>query len=105
MAASQLDLPLKLVSCVGFGIDAHHGVASTDVLERLAELARSGAYLGALSIPADSPEATAYLDAVGHAALHNVHGRASSTDRSLQPYAASWVDPDLPGGPLSANSS
>lgn len=68
IATSGLPLRTKLVTSIGFGIDAHHGVASTEVLARLAELAREGAYLGALSIPGDSPEAVAYLDAVTHAA-------------------------------------
>ncbi len=71
LAAGQAPVPTKLVVSLGFGIDAHHGVAGTDTLRRLAEVAREGAYLGALSIPGDSPEALAYCDAVSHAALHN----------------------------------
>lgn len=39
------------------------------VLENIAALIRAGAYLGAFSIPPDSPEAHAYLDAVAHAAM------------------------------------
>ena len=70
LAAAAIDVPTKLVVCVGFGIDAFHGVCDAQVLENLAELDRAGAYLGALSIPRDSPEGRAYLDAVAHAALH-----------------------------------
>lgn len=70
VAAAQTDVATRLVVSVGFGIDAFHGVCHTDVLETLAALNREGAYLGALSIPRDSPEALAYLDAVAHAELH-----------------------------------
>jgi hypothetical protein len=66
-AAAALDIPVKLVCCLGFGIDAYHGVNHSQVLENLAALDRDGAYLGALSIPATSREATMYRDAVAHA--------------------------------------
>jgi hypothetical protein len=56
-----------LVVCLGFGIDAYHGVCHAHVLENLAALEREGAYLGALSIPSGSPEAAGYLDAVAYA--------------------------------------
>jgi len=57
----------RLVVCLGFGIDAYHGVCHAHVLENLAALDRAGGYLGALSIPSASAEARAYLDAVAHA--------------------------------------
>ncbi|MGH3378539.1 MAG: DUF1152 domain-containing protein [Actinoallomurus sp.] len=69
-AVAGLDLPVRLVVCAGFGIDAYHGVCHAHVLENLAALDRDGAYLGALSIPRDSEEAALYLDAVEHARLH-----------------------------------
>jgi hypothetical protein len=66
-AASGLDLPVKLVTCLGFGIDAYHGVNHTQVLENLAALDRDGGYLGALSIPGAGREAVLYRDAVADA--------------------------------------
>ncbi|MEU3494992.1 DUF1152 domain-containing protein [Kitasatospora cineracea] len=67
-AVAGLDeVPQRLVACLGFGIDAYHGVSHSLVLENLAALHRDGGYLGAFSIPADSPEAAHYLDAVAHA--------------------------------------
>ncbi|WP_329572244.1 DUF1152 domain-containing protein [Kitasatospora sp. NBC_01266] len=57
----------RLVACLGFGIDAYHGVNHALVLENLAALTRTGDYLGAFSLPADSPAGAAYLDAVAHA--------------------------------------
>jgi hypothetical protein len=66
-AVAGLAVPIKLVTCLGFGIDAYHGVSHTQVLENIAELDRAGAYLGALSIPSTSDEAALYRDAVAHA--------------------------------------
>jgi hypothetical protein len=66
-AVAGIDLPIKLVTCLGFGIDAYHGVNHAQVLENLAALDRDGAYLGALSIPGASREAALYRDAVADA--------------------------------------
>ncbi|WP_327674192.1 DUF1152 domain-containing protein [Kitasatospora sp. NBC_00458] len=60
-------VPQRLVTCLGFGVDAHHGVSHSLVLENLAALGRDGGYLGAFSIPRDSREGVLYLDAVAHA--------------------------------------
>lgn len=65
--AALPDRLIRLVACLGFGIDSYHGVSHAHVLENLAALQREGAYLGAFSIPPSSPEALAYLDAVAHA--------------------------------------
>jgi hypothetical protein len=67
VAVAGIDLPVKLVTCLGFGIDAYHGVNHVQVLENIAALDREGGYLGALSIPGASPEAVLYRDAVADA--------------------------------------
>ncbi|MEN3608538.1 DUF1152 domain-containing protein [Plantactinospora sp. ZYX-F-223] len=66
-AVAGLPVPVRLVCCLGFGIDAYHGVNHVQVLENLAALDREGAYLGALSIPGRSREATLYREAVARA--------------------------------------
>ncbi len=66
-AIAGVDVPVRLVVCLGFGIDAYHGVCHAHVLENLTALDRDGAYLGALTIPSNSQEAKLYLDAVAHA--------------------------------------
>ena len=66
-AVAGLDVGVKLVTCLGFGIDAHDGVNHVEVLENLAALDREGGYLGALSIPSTSREARLYRDAVADA--------------------------------------
>jgi hypothetical protein len=65
--AGLSEVGIRLVVCVGLGIDAYHGVTNVDTLENIAALNRDGAYLGALSIPRDSDEGAAYLDAVADA--------------------------------------
>ncbi|WP_313885879.1 DUF1152 domain-containing protein [Fodinicola feengrottensis] len=66
-AVAGIDEVERLVVCLGFGIDAYHGVCHAQVLENLAALDRDGSYLGAFSIPSRSAEAQAYLDAVAYA--------------------------------------
>jgi hypothetical protein len=66
-AVTGIDLAVKLVTCLGFGIDAYHGVNHVQVLENIAALDRDGGYLGALSIPGASREAALYRDAVADA--------------------------------------
>ncbi|MFE2103680.1 DUF1152 domain-containing protein, partial [Streptomyces sp. NPDC059468] len=61
------DVPHRLVACLGFGVDAYHGVNHSLFLENLAALDREGAYLGAFSLPGASQEGALYLDAVAHA--------------------------------------
>lgn len=65
--AGMTDIPVRLVACLGFGIDGYHGVNHVQVLENIAELDQDGAYLGAFSIPGRSNEARLYRDAVAHA--------------------------------------
>ncbi|MEE3922377.1 DUF1152 domain-containing protein [Micromonospora sp. BRA006-A] len=87
-AVAGLDVPVRLVSSLGFGIDAHDGVNHVEVLENLAALDREGGYLGALSIPGSSREAVLYREAVAQAQAATRTGRASSRGRSPPPPAA-----------------
>ncbi len=72
-AVAGLDVPIRLVSSLGFGIDAHDGVNHVEVLENLAALDREGGYLGALSIPGSSREAVLYREAVAQAQAATPH--------------------------------
>nr|WP_206326997.1 DUF1152 domain-containing protein [Streptomyces sp. S3(2020)] len=65
--AGLAEIPERLVACLGFGVDAYHGVNHSLVLENLAALDREGGYLGAFSLPHASREGALYLDAVAHA--------------------------------------
>ncbi|WP_218021681.1 DUF1152 domain-containing protein [Nocardia harenae] len=118
-AVAELDHLDRMVVSVGFGIDAYHGVCHAHVLENLAALQRRNAFLGALSIPLDSPEGAAYLAAVRHAAAETpsrpsiVHaqiaaalrgefgnvqttGRTGDTELFVNPLMAVYLAVDLP---------
>ncbi|MFC9998169.1 DUF1152 domain-containing protein [Nocardia sp. NPDC127526] len=64
LAGHSLDLPVKLAVCVGFGVDAHHGVCHAHFLENVAALAKLGAYLGVFALMPGMPAVDAWLDAV-----------------------------------------
>ncbi|MFI7616728.1 DUF1152 domain-containing protein [Nonomuraea terrae] len=66
-AVRGLDVPVKAVVCLGFGVDAYHGVNHAQVLEYLAALERDGGYLGAFSLSRATAPGELYLDAVAHA--------------------------------------
>jgi hypothetical protein len=66
-AVAKLAVPTKLVACIGFGIDSHHGVCHAHFLENVAALDIDGGYLGAFSVPRTSDEGRSFLEAVSFA--------------------------------------
>lgn len=54
----------KLISCLGFGIDAYHGICHAHFLENVAALESAGGYLGAHSLHLSMPEVAAFRDVV-----------------------------------------
>ena len=56
-------IPKKLLVCLGFGVDTHHGICHAHFLENVAALSRNDAYLGAWSLLHDSEEFRLYRDA------------------------------------------
>jgi hypothetical protein len=69
-AARRLELQTKVVTCLGFGIDAFHGVCHAHFLENVAALQSRGGYLGAHSLHLSMPHVAAFRDAVEY-----VHAR------------------------------
>lgn len=63
-AIAALDVPQRLVACIGFGVDSHHGVCHAHFLENVATLEREGAYLGSFSVPRHSSEGARFLEAI-----------------------------------------
>jgi hypothetical protein len=53
----------RLVACIGFGIDAHHGVCHAHFLENVAALSVDGGHLGAWSLLKNSEEFKLYREA------------------------------------------
>lgn len=62
-AATAQDVPVAL-ACVGMTAELRDGIAHAQVFERIAELARAGAYHGATALVAGTPAADAYLRAL-----------------------------------------
>ena len=63
-AVDELEVPRKYLVCLGFGVDAFHGVCHAHALEAVAELSREGAFLGAISLTHEIPEVRRYAAAV-----------------------------------------
>lgn len=57
-------VPTRVVSCLGFGIDAFHGVCHAHFLENVAALDAAGAFLGALSLLGSMEEGARFREAV-----------------------------------------
>ena len=58
------DVPVKLLACLGFGIDTFHGVCHAQYLEAVAALSQTGGYLGTWSLLREMPEVQKYEQAV-----------------------------------------
>src|SRR5262249_9275110 len=54
----------SMAMCIGFGAELREGIPHAQVLERFAELQRTGAYLGAVSLDPKTPAGIAYRDAL-----------------------------------------
>jgi hypothetical protein len=63
LAVAHLSIPRKILACVGFGVDAFHGICHALFLENVAALIREGAYLGTFSMTPDMPAVGAYQEA------------------------------------------
>ena len=81
-AVAGLDVPTRIVSCVGMGIDSFHGICHANWLENVASLIQSGGFLGALALRNEMPEVQTYIDAV-NAADQATSGRASIVNGSV----------------------
>jgi hypothetical protein len=68
-AVAAMNVPTRIVACVGFGIDTYHGVCHANWLENVAALITDGAFLGATALLANMPEVCLYIDAVNAADL------------------------------------
>lgn len=66
-AVAAMNVPTRIVACVGFGVDTYHGVCHANWLENVAALTAEGAFLGATALLQRMPEVRLYLDAVNAA--------------------------------------
>lgn len=81
-AVSSLEIPTLIVACLGFGVDAYHGVCHANWLENVAELTAQSAFLGATALIKGMPEVALYSDAVFHSELET-QSRISIVNSSI----------------------
>ncbi len=62
-AVSQVQVPQKLLACLGVGVDSFHGVCHSYFFEAVSAIMKQGGYLGALSLTKEMPEVSKYRDA------------------------------------------
>lgn len=81
-AVHGLNLPCKILTCLGFGVDTFDGVCHAHFLESAAALQRKGAFLGAFSLLPDMEEARFFLDAVDYS-VKAIPGSPSVVNNSI----------------------
>ncbi len=64
LAVDELDIPTKILVCLGFGVDTYHGVSHAQFLEAVAEITRNDGFLGMWSLTKEMPEVKLYQDVV-----------------------------------------
>lgn len=65
-AVHSLDLPVKILTCLGFGVDTFDKVCHVDFLEATAALQRKGGFLGVFSLLPEMEESRLFLEAVNY---------------------------------------
>jgi hypothetical protein len=108
LAVNEMKGVQKMLACLGFGVDAFHGVCHAHFLEAVSELIRSNGYLGMFSLTEDMPEVQGYrkaseytFDAMPHnisivtssilSALAGRYGNHQSTPRTQN--SELWINP------------
>ena len=66
-AVASLDVPTRVVTCLGFGVDSFHGVCHANWLENVAALTEVGGFLDAIALRKEMPEVQSYIKAVSAA--------------------------------------
>jgi hypothetical protein len=96
-AVYSLEIPTRIVACLGFGVDAYHGVCHANWLENAAQLTAQAAFLGAMALLKSMPEVALYLEAVVHSELETQERNsivnssiASAIEGSFGDFHRSW---------------
>jgi hypothetical protein len=76
-AVHSLDVPVKLLACVGLGAEIRDGICHDQVFDRMAELGRLGGYLGSAALLRDTEAGQRYRDAVEYLFTHQSTQRTS----------------------------
>jgi hypothetical protein len=111
LAVDELDVERKMLVCLGFGVDAFHGVCHAHFLEAVAELTRIHGYLGMFSLLKEMEEVQLYKTATEYvfksmpndisivsssiiAAIDGNYGDYHSTPRTGNNKL--WINPFMP---------
>jgi hypothetical protein len=103
-AVRGLEVP-SLAMCLGFGAELREGIAHAQVLERFAELQRTGGYLGAVSLSPSTDAGIAYRSALDFIASGQQDQRGSHIHhviRGAMDGQFGGVTPDVWISPLAA---
>lgn len=107
-AVNELKAPKKLLACIGYGVDAYHGVCHAQFLESVAALVQVGGFLGTFSLMREMREAELYRNAlthvfnampehpsiVGTSILSALDGDFGDVHRSQRTYGSKlWINP------------
>lgn len=76
-AVQLLDVPEKLMACIGFGAEIRDGICHEQVLSRIAALQKADGFLGAASLLDASPAGRTYRQGVEYAFAHQQSQRQS----------------------------
>jgi len=110
-AATATDIPTKLLTCIGFGIDTYHGVCHAQFLEAVSELTKKNAFLGVTSVLPQMEEAKRFQEALNYvgekmpnhqsivatsiaAGMQGEFGNHHSTERTQN--SRLWINPLMP---------
>jgi hypothetical protein len=81
-AVAALEVPTRIVTCLGFGVDSFHGICHAHWLENVAALTEADGFLGAAALRKEMPEVQSYIDAVSAADSATI-GRPSIVNGSI----------------------
>jgi hypothetical protein len=101
-AVSGLEVPTRLIMCLGFGAELRDGISHAQVLERVADLQTRGGFLGAVSLQSQTAPGAAYLEALSYVLEGQRSQRGSHVQGSVRaamsgqfggPNSDTWVSP------------
>lgn len=95
-AVRRLDLPRKVLACVGLGAEIRDGIAHEQVFARIAELARAGAFLGSSSILPATKAGALYMEAVEYVFANQLGLRNSHVHKVVLAAMRGEYGPDGP---------
>jgi hypothetical protein len=76
-AIAAVDVPTKVLACVGMSSELRDGIGHADALERIAAHTARGAFLGAAALLAGTPGGDLYLAALRHVFAHQADQKRS----------------------------